>query len=521
MKFRPNAGKGGRAVRNFSKLIFQRVVVVSLGILLQIIFVLAGMSWLHEYRRWLGFAMSVLSWVAVITVICSRGNPSYKIAWAVLILAFPVAGLTVYLLFGGNRVSSHEVRKMAGIERVTTNALTQDPEVLAQIEARGDDAYNHARYLFSCAHYPAYGRSDAVYFAGGEACFAAMLEELEKAEHYIFLEFFIIGNGEMWGRILDILKRKAAAGLDVRVLYDDFGCITRLPMGYAKKLGESGIRAHAVNPYLPVLNGRMNNRDHRKLMIIDGKAAFTGGVNLADEYINITHPHGHWKDCAVLVRGEAVWSMTAMFLAFWGYVDRSAEDLSAFRPQDAAVPSDGFLQPFADSPLDHENVGASMYQSLIRSARRYVWLMTPYLILDDEMLSALCTAAKTGIDVRIVTPGVPDKWYVHAVTRANYEALTAAGVRIYEYAPGFVHSKLALADGKFALVGTVNLDFRSLYLHFEDGVYLCGASAIEDIHADFAATFPKCEEITYAACKRTHPGQRLLQTLLKLFSPLL
>ena len=213
--------------------------------------------------------------------------------------------------------------------------------------------------------------------------------------------------------------------------------------------------------------------------------------------------------------------MTAMFLAFWGYVDRSAEDLSVFRPRDAAVPSDGFLQPFADSPLDHENVGASMYQSLIRSARRYVWLMTPYLILDDEMLSALCTAAKTGLDVRIVTPGVPDKWYVHAVTRANYEALTAAGVRIYEYTPGFVHSKLALADGKFALVSTVNLDFRSLYLHFEDGVYLCGASAIEDIHADFAATFPKCDEITYAACKRTHPGQRLLQTLLKLFSPLL
>ena len=253
-------------MRNFSKLIFQRVVVVSLGILLQIIFVLAGMSWLHEYRRWLGFAMSVLSWGAVITVICSHGNPSYKIAWAVLILAFPVAGLTIYLLFGGNRVSSHEARKMAGVERVTTNALTQDPEVLAQIEARGDDAYNHARYLFSCAHYPAYERSDAAYFPGGEPCFAAMLKELEKAKQYIFLEFFIIGNGEMWGRILDILKRKAAAGLDVRVLYDDFGCITRLPMGYAKKLGKFGIRAHAVNPYLPVLNGRMNNRDHRKLM---------------------------------------------------------------------------------------------------------------------------------------------------------------------------------------------------------------------------------------------------------------
>ena len=508
-------------MRNFSKLIFQRVVTVSLAILLQIIFVLAGMLWLHEYRRWLGIAMSALSWVAVITVMCSRSNPSYKIAWIVLILAFPVAGLTIYLLFGGNRVSSHEARKMAGIERITTGALSQNPAVLSHIRARQDEAYNHTRYLFACAHYPAYESSSAEYFSGGEACFAAMLRELETAEHYIFLEFFIIGKGQMWDQILAILHRKAAQGLDVRVLYDDFGCITRLPMAYAKKLAALGIRAHAVNPYLPVLNGRMNNRDHRKLMIIDGKAAFTGGVNLADEYINVTHPHGHWKDCAVLIRGEAVWSMTAMFLTFWGYVDRSAEDIAVFRPASAAVPTDGLIQPFADSPLDRENVGANIYQSLIRSARSYVWLMTPYLILDDEMVSALCIAAKTGVDVRIVTPGIPDKWYVHAVTRANYEALTEAGVRIFEYTPGFVHSKLALADGKFALVGTVNLDFRSLYLHFEDGVYLCDCSAISEIRADFDATFPKCEEITYAACKRTRPLQRLLQTLLRLFAPLL
>lgn len=509
-------------MRNFSKLIFQRVVAVSVAILLQIIFVLAGMSWLHEYRRWLGFAMSVLSWVAVVTVICSRSNPSYKIAWIVLILAFPVAGLTIYLLFGGNRVSNHETRKMAGIERVTTNALMQDPIALDRIRARGDEAYNHARYLLACAHYPVYERSSAEYFSGGEACFAAMLRELEQARHYIFLEFFIIGKGQMWDQILAILHRKAGEGVDVRVLYDDFGCITRLPMRYAKKLAELGIRAHAVNPYLPVLNGRMNNRDHRKLMIIDGKVAFTGGVNLADEYINVTHPHGHWKDCAVLVRGEAVWSMTAMFLAFWGYVDHSEEDVSAFHPvPPAPVETDGFVQPFADSPLDRENVGANMYQSLIRSAQRYVWLMTPYLILDDQMVSALCIAAKTGVDVRIVTPGIPDKWYVHAVTRANYEALTESGVRIYEYTPGFVHSKLALTDDKFALVGTVNLDFRSLYLHFEDGVYLCESSAISAIRADFETTFPQCEEITYAACKRTRLLQRLLQTLLKLFSPLL
>lgn len=509
-------------MRNFSKLIFQRVVVVSLGILLQIIFVLAGMSWLHEYRRWLGFAMSVLSWGAVITVICSHGNPSYKIAWAVLILAFPVAGLTIYLLFGGNRVSSHEARKMAGIERVTTNALTQDPEVLAQIEARGDDAYNHARYLFSCAHYPAYERSDAAYFPGGEPCFAAMLKELEKAKQYIFLEFFIIGNGEMWGKILDILKRKAAAGLDVRVLYDDFGCITRLPMGYAKKLGKFGIRAHAVNPYLPVLNGRMNNRDHRKLMIIDGKVGFTGGVNLADEYINEIERFGHWKDCGILVRGEAVWSMVMMFLSIWDYVAGLEEDVAAFRPDYPEAPAgEGYLQPFADSPLDHEDVGATIFQSLIQSASSRVWIMTPYLILDDKMVSALCVAAKTGVDVRIITPGIPDKWYVHAVTRANYEVLTEAGVRIFEYKPGFIHSKVCLSDNRYAVVGTVNMDFRSLYLHFEDAVYLYGSPAVRQVAADFEETFPVCREMTYARCRHVHFYQRVIRTLLQVFSPLL
>lgn len=508
-------------MRNFSKLIFQRVVVVSLAILLQIIFILLGVVWLKEYRSWLGFAMRVLAWASVLGIMCSRANPSYKIAWIVLVMAFPVAGLTIYLLFGGNKVSSHEARKMAGIERVTTNALQQDPSVLKNLAARQDTAYIHSRYLLRCAHYPAYENSSAEYFPSGERCHAAMLRELETAEKFIFLEFFIIGEGQMWQSILDILTRKARSGVDVRVLYDDFGCITRLPMGYAKKLAALGIRAHAVNPYLPVLNGRMNNRDHRKLLIVDGRVAFTGGVNLADEYINVTHPHGHWKDCAVLVRGEAVWSMTAMFLAFWGYVDRSTEDITRFHPADAAVETDGVLQPFADSPLDHENVGASMYKSLIRAARSAVWIMTPYLILDDEMVTTLCTAAKNGVDVRIITPGIPDKWYVHAVTRANYEALTEAGVRIYEYLPGFVHSKLALADDKYALVGTVNLDFRSLYLHFEDGVYLCQSTAIAEIRADFEATFPKCEEITYADCVHTHPGERLVRTLLRLFAPLL
>ena len=411
---------------------------------------------------------------------------------------------------------------MQSIEAVTMQQLRQDEAPLWELAAAGTPAFNHARYLLSASGYPIYDDADAEYFPTGESCYAAMLEELQKAEHYIFIEFFIIATGKMWTPILELLREKAAAGVDVRVVYDDFGCITRLPMGYAKKLREMGIRAHAFNPYIPILSARLNNRDHRKLLIIDGKAAFTGGVNLADEYINEYERFGHWKDCGILVRGKAVWSMTVMFLSLWGYVDRSEEDVGRFRvdyPEKQG--NTGFLQPFADSPLDNEDVGATILQSVISSAQERMWIMTPYLILDDKMTTALCVAAKTGVDVRIITPGIPDKWYVHAVTRANYEELTRAGVRIFEYTPGFIHSKVYLADTKQAVVGTVNLDFRSLYLHFEDAVYLYDTTVNAQVQADFEETFPQCKEITAEQCSHTRLTQRVLRALLRLLAPLM
>ena len=509
-------------MRNFPKLMFNRVVVVSLSILLQIAVLLAGMLWLNDYRSWINIALSVISWVAVVYIMSDKSNPSYKIAWIVLILAFPVAGVTIYLLFGGNKASSRENRKMERISRETHSSLPQDEAVMEELRARGDAAYNHTRYLLHTSHYPVYHNSEAAYYPIGEECFAAMCEDLETAEHYIFLEYFIIDKGKMWDTILEILRRKAAAGVDVRVLYDDFGCITRLPGNYPRQLREMGIRAHAFKPFVPVLSGRLNNRDHRKLMLIDGKVGFTGGVNLADEYINEIERFGHWKDCGILVRGEAVWSMVMMFLSIWDYVAGLEEDVAAFRPdypEDAK--GEGYLQPFADSPLDHEDVGATIFQSLIQSACRRLWIMTPYLILDDKMISALCVAAKTGVDVRIITPGIPDKWYVHAVTRANYEPLTEAGVRIFEFKPGFIHSKVCLADDQYAVVGTVNMDFRSLYLHFEDAVYLYDSPAVSQVAQDFEETFPVCREMTYARCRHVHLYQRIIRTLLQVFSPLL
>lgn len=510
-------------MRNLSKLMFQRVVVVSLAILLQIAFLLAGILWLQEYRFWMRTVINVLAWLLVIAIMSGRSNPSYKIAWIVLILAFPVAGLTIYVLFGGNKTSHRSNRKRAQSELTVLQHLRQDPDIIQKLADTPDAAFNHTRFLLSSASYPVYDNSSAQYFSCGEACWAQMLEELKKARHYIFLEFFIIAPGEMWDSILEILQQKALEGVDVRVLYDDFGCITRLPGRYCKQLRAMGVQAHAFAPYVPVLSGRLNNRDHRKLMIIDGKVGFTGGINLADEYINRTSPHGHWKDCGILVKGEAVWSMTVMFLANWDTITHLQEDVDSFRPFYTAPESEphGYLQPFADSPLDDEDVGATIYQQLITSAKKTLRIMTPYLILDHQMTQVLCNAAKTGVDVRIITPGVPDKWYVHAVTRANYEVLTEAGVRIFEYRPGFVHSKVCLSDERYAVVGTVNMDFRSLYLHYEDAVYLYDADALADIARDFDETLPVCREITYQRCKHIYLHQRILRTLLRMFSPLM
>lgn len=509
-------------MRNLSKLVFQRVVVVSVAILLQIAFILAGMIWLQDYRGWLRTLTNVIAWILVIFILSGRSNPSYKIAWVLLILAFPVAGVTIYLLFGGNKTSLRSQRKRARSEQAVIEHLHQQDAVMAELAMQASPAYNHTRLLLRSAGYPVYDSAGAQYFDSGEACWQRMLQELEQAKHYIFLEFFIIAPGTMWDSILDILRRKALEGVDVRVMYDDFGCITRLPARYKKQLRALGIQAQVFSPFVPIISGELNNRDHRKLMIIDGQVGFTGGINLADEYINKTSPHGHWKDCGIMITGEAVWSMTVMFLANWDTVAKLQEDIVSFRPfYDTPEPSQSYVQPFADSPLDDEDVGANIYLQLIASARHSIRIMTPYLILDHQMTQSLCSAAKLGIDVCIITPGIPDKWYVYAVTRANYELLTQAGVHIYEYTPGFIHSKVCLADNRYAVVGTVNLDFRSLYLHYEDAVYLCDAPAICDIAADFEKTLPQCRLVTYDRCRRTDIFRRIVRTFLRLFSPLM
>ena len=328
----------------------------------------------------------------------------------------------------------------------------------------------------------------------------------------------------MWDTILEILKEKVKQGVEVRVIYDDMGCIMTLPYRYDRKLEALGIQCCVFNPFIPVLTSRLNNRDHRKICVIDGHTGFTGGINLADEYINAYEKHGHWKDTAVLLRGEAVWNLTVMFLSMWDYIHGINEDFAPYKPSvhlTEQVESDGYVQPYSDNPLDGESVGETVYLNLINRAKRYVYINTPYLILDNEMATALRMAAKSGVDVRIVTPHIPDKWYVHAVTRAYYQMLLESGVRIYEYTPGFVHAKTFVVDDEYATVGTVNLDYRSLYLHFECGVLLYRSSSVAAVKEDYLKTLEVCQDVTLEECRRVPLIRQLGRAVLRVFAPLM
>ena len=326
----------------------------------------------------------------------------------------------------------------------------------------------------------------------------------------------------MWDSVLAVLKRKAAQGVDVRVMYDDMGCMFTLSKNYQKQLAEQGIRCCVFNRIVPVMSLLLNNRDHRKLCIIDGRAAFTGGVNLADEYINAKERFGHWKDSGVLVRGDAAWSMSVMFLTMWDYVNNQEEPLDSFRPAKLPVEgAQGFVQPYSDSPLDGEDVARTVYLNMISKAERYIYITTPYLVVDSTTNAALCNAAKSGVDVRIITPHIPDKKSVFQLTRAHYPPLLEAGVKIYEYTPGFIHAKTFVVDDHFATVGTVNLDFRSLFLHFENGVWMCNTPCIKDIKQDFLATQKVSEKVSARQSRKQNIFLQLYRSILRFFAPLM
>lgn len=496
------------------------LAVIQIGVFSAIVF---------ELNRLNTVVYTIITIIAVLTafVVFERDNlnPAYKMMWILLIAIMPVSGVLYYLFFGKRYVAPKKAKILARIEQREDEIPVSDAKAMQALAQESPDLVRCAEYLSNVAKSPLYQDTATEYYPMGQDFFVRFLEELRHAKKCIFLEYFIIDDeSRMWRETLSVLREKAAAGVDVRILYDSLGCIATLPTDYDAMLRAEGIRCFAFNDLRLSLHisdyKLMNHRDHRKIAVIDGEVGFSGGLNFADEYINERTRFGVWKDTGFCLRGPAVYSLTVMFLKMWDFVTESESAFEGYLPQ-GSYPSHGFVQPYGDSPLDNENVAESTYFNVLHNAQKYVYIMTPYLVVDNEMLTGLCLAAKTGVDVRIITPAIPDKWYVYLVTQSYYKKLLEAGVRIYEYTPGFVHAKMHVSDDKVAIVGSANMDYRSLYLHFENCCVFYRGEVVRAVREDFDKTLADSHEVTLAEVKQTPLYRRLAQILLGIFGPMM
>ena len=506
--------------RKLGRLIGDRRFVGGCLLAVQLVVVMYFLGWMSGIWGWLPHLLTVLSMVIVIWLVRKYDNPTYKITWIIVILLLPLFGGLFYLLWGNTPFNRARTQHKYEPQPPDFSDYMRKP-VTEQLAGQFPRHACCARYIASLDGMPVWTNTEAHYFRLGEEMFASMCEELRRAHKFIFLEYFIIEEGVMWNTILDILKRKAEEGVDVRVLYDDVGSIATLPQHYDRYLNSLGIRAVRFNRFVPTLNTYLNYRNHRKMMIIDGNVSYMGGINLADEYINRKVRFGHWKDTGIMLRGEGTTNMTALFLQMWEYVTgEPMPPLDGYLPT-VKLPPDGYVQPFADSPLDDLNVGESIYLQIIHNARRYVYITTPYLVLDNEMITALTIAAQSGVDVRILTPGIPDKKLVYMITRSYYQQLHRAGVKIYEYRPGFLHAKCIVSDDDTAVVGTINMDFRSFFLHFECATCFYNSSVVAAVKQDVLETLNVCRQIDEAWLHKVPWIRSIAASVLRLFAPLL
>lgn len=494
------------------------IVFSALSLIVQIVFFVVMVKGLSEHYFFLNTLCTILAVIMVFYITNSSGKSSYKILWIIFILAVPIFGVTAYMLLGGGRVFPHVKRKMQKCENKYISQLPRNDEVHETLRYSDGLHSRQADYLKRESGFPLYKNSSAEFLAPGEEFLPRFLEELRMAEKYIFIEFFIIAEGKMWSAVCDILERKVQQGVEVKVLFDDFGSIKRQRKNFVTKLRRKGIEVAVFNKIRPSMDIFMNNRNHRKIVVIDGKVAVTGGLNLADEYINQLERFGYWMDCAVIIKGDAVKSFLSMFCSTWEFTTGKAIDMRTHISEEKVLHK-GFLLPYADGPLDNKNPAEGIYMQIINSAQRYVYIVTPYLIIDNSMKECLRLAAKSGIDVRIITPHIPDKWYVHPVTQYNYYDLLSAGVKIYEYKPGFIHSKFFVSDDSVATVGTVNMDYRSFIMHFECGVWMCDNKTVYDIKEHFNTLLLQCEQITVKKLKKSPWYVRLKRAILHLFAP--
>lgn len=503
------------------KLLSGRVLITAVLIIIQLVWLLAFFLELTQYSTIISFAFTVLSLLIVLYIIFHDDNPSFKMPWIVIIMALPLLGGLLYLCFGSKIPQKVLYRKINAMREELSCYLKPNNELYNEILQIDEHVAGSISYIQNYAKYPVCKGTNSTYYPVGEDYYEALLIELEKAEKFIFMEYFILEGGYMWDGILEILKRKVAEGVDVRLIYDDVGSLFVLPRKFYLEMESYGIKCLPFNPFTPIVSVVVNNRDHRKITVIDGKVAFTGGINIADEYINKKDRYGHWKDTGIKVVGKAVDNFTLMFLEMWKAFKVCEEPVENFiKVGKESVADDGYVLPFSDSPLDGEPVSQSVYIDILYKAKDYVYIFTPYLIIDDEMQNALRYASKRGVDVLIITPGVPDKKIVYRMTRSYYKILMESGVKIYEYAPGFLHAKSYVSDDEIAVVGTINMDYRSLYFHFECGIYLYKTKSVMQVKKDFNDTLLKCNEIKQENMKQGF-FLRVLDAIIRVFAPLM
>ncbi len=477
---------------NYLKPAMNRFLSISIALIVQVALLVSMSRYFSDLSEEINAAIRILSIFLVLFIINERCNPAIKLAWIVFIFVTPVFGGMVYILLGGKRPRRFLKRALELSEEKHRKYRGGSKEAADRLKCESEALHSQSRYLENLG-FPVCEKSSAEYYSLGDDAFPEMIKELKKAKEFIFMEYFIIDDGRMLSEIVDILEQKVKEGVEVRFMYDDMGSVFTVPKTYLKELAGKGIKCHAFNPYLPIISAAMNNRDHRKITVIDNRVAFTGGINIADEYINEKEKFGHWKDNAVKIEGRAAREFTLMFLDLWhGFCDKD-EDIERFLKNTDDVVCEGYVQPFSDTPLDDEKTGENVYLNAINGANRYIYIYTPYLIPDYELNSALCLASKRGVEVRLIVPGIPDKKIVYSMTKSYYATLIKAGVKIYKYPKGFVHAKGFVADDNIACAGTINLDFRSMAHHFECGCVFYNHPIVKSIRADMEQTLEECE----------------------------
>lgn len=506
--------------------LFGRLVLTAIIILIQFGWIAITLYEAGAINPWFSLGLRMVSLVCALYVVYKDMRPHNKMSWIFLILLLPFIGCPCYFLFGRSEMTKNNRKQISQLQAFVEPMREMQEDVNDYLKETDETAYKQMKFPQNTGSYPVFMEKESKYYSVGDDMYVDMLEDIKNAKEFIFLEFFIMKQGEMFDTLVEALAERAKAGVHVRLIYDDMGCIDEFPRYFYKDLQAKGIHVACFNPFRPFLSIIMNNRDHRKIVVVDGKVAYTGGLNIADEYINKIERFGHWKDAGVRLTGDAVWSFTTMFLEMWSYVTKGTEDFSKFKiaennNQELMNQKKGFIQPYGDCPLDKRFVIEGIYLNLINNARKNVYIFTPYLIIGSEIATALINAARSGVDVRIVTPAIPDKKMVFLLTQSNYENLIRGGVKIYQYTPGFIHSKCFVVDDEFASVGTTNLDFRALYLHFECGVLMYKTESVCKVTEDMLDTFKKSREILLEECENKNFFYQLFLSVMHLFSPLL